>query len=313
MNVGVNKLTIRTRLILLVVFGALPPIGLALYEIFFAGSTILIRNIVGIVAATLLVVGIAWYGAELLVLRSIRALLDAANRVRGGDFSVRTRLPPGKGELNQLGAAFDAMAEALQQRDSELRQAVLELRAQATTDPLTLLSNRRQLGELLPRELMRARRKDGKVANGKVAVLMIDLDFFKRINDTFGHKAGDLVLSEVGQLLRAGIRGSDIACRYGGEEILLVLPDSALKVATERAESIRTTIKELRITHAGREIGPVTASIGVAIFPDHAEDAEALLRVSDGALYQAKHGGRDRVAVGLREDLATAMSSGAAR
>lgn len=300
MNVGVNKLTIRTRLILLVVFGALPPIGLALYEIFFAGSTILIRNIVGIVAATLLVVGIAWYGAELLVLRSIRALLDAANRVRGGDFSVRTRLPPGKGELNQLGAAFDAMAEALQQRDSELRQAVLELREQATTDPLTLLSNRRQLGELLPLELMRARRKDGKVA-----VLMIDLDFFKRINDTFGHKAGDLVLSEIGQLLRAGVRGSDIACRYGGEEILLVLPDSALKVATERAESIRTTIKELRITHAGREIGPVTASIGVAIFPDHAEDAEALLRAADEALYQAKHGGRDRVAVGLRDDPAT--------
>ena len=142
---------------------------------------------------------------------------------------------------------------------------------------------------------------------------MIDLDFFKRINDTFGHNAGDLVLCEVGQLLRASVRGSDIACRYGGEEMLLILPDTALKAATERAEGIRTKIRELRITHEGREIGPITASIGVAIFPDHAEDAEALLRVADGALYQAKHGGRDRVAVGLREDLATAMSSGAAQ
>ena len=108
------------------------------------------------------------------------------------------------------------------------------------------------------------------------------------------------MLSEVGRLLRAGVRGSDIACRYGGEEISLVLPDTALKVATERAESIRTKIKELRITHEGREIGPITVSIGVAIFPDHAEDPEALLRVADAALYAAKHAGRDRIAVGMR-------------
>jgi diguanylate cyclase (GGDEF)-like protein len=297
---ALNKLTIRTRLILLVLFGALPPIGLALHDLVFDESTLFLRNIFGIVAATLLVVGIAWYGAEILVLRSIRALLDAANRVRGGDFSVRTRLPPGKGELNQLGAAFDAMAEALQQRDTELRQAVLELHARATTDSLTHLCNRRQLVELLPRELIRARRK-----NSKVAALMIDLDFFKRINDTFGHNGGDLVLCEVGQLLRASVRGSDIACRYGGEEMLLILPDTALKAATERAEGIRTKIRELQMTHEGREVGPITASIGVAIFPDHAEDAEVLLRVADGALYHAKHGGRDRVAVGLRDDPAT--------
>ena len=212
-------------------------------------------EIAGFLVAIVLVAAVAWYGAKALFLRRIRALLDAADRVRGGDFSVRVHLPPGKGELNRLAAAFDEMAEALQQRDAELRHAVLELHSQATTDPLTRLSNRRHLSELLPRELVRARRKDGKVANGKVAVLMIDLDFFKKINDTFGHKAGDLVLTEVGQLLRAGIRGSDIACRYGGEEISLVLSDTALKVATERAESIRMKIKELQITHEGRVIG----------------------------------------------------------
>ena len=300
-----DKLTIRTQLVLLVLFGALPPIGLALYDVVFADSTIFVRNLTGILAATVLVVGIACYGAEVLVLRRIRALLNAANRVRGGDFSVRIRLAPGKGELSQLGAAFDAMAETLQQRDTELRQAMLELHAQATTDPLTRLSNRRQLGELLPRELIRARRRDGKVVNGKVAVLMIDLDFFKRVNDTFGHKAGDLVLSEVGRLLRSGIRGSDIACRYGGEEIALVLPDTALKVAMERAESIRTKISELRFNHEGRNIGPVTASIGVAIFPDHADGAEAVLRAADEALYRAKRDGRDRVAVAIRSDSAT--------
>jgi diguanylate cyclase (GGDEF)-like protein len=213
------------------------------------------------------------------------------------NFSVRIHPTPGKSELSQLGAAFDAMAQALQQRDSELRQAVLELHAQANTDSLTQLHNRRQLVELLPRELVRARRK-----SARVAALMIDLDFFKKINDTYGHKAGDLVLSEVGQLLRAGVRASDIACRYGGEEMLLILPDTALKAATDRAEGIRMKIKELRITHEGREIVPITASIGVSIFPDHADDSDALLRVADDALYHAKNGGRDRVAVGMRGD-----------
>ena len=126
--------------------------------------------------AIVLVAVVAWYSAIAFLLKRIRALLDAANRVRGGDFSVRINPPPGKGELSQLAAAFDAMAHALQQRDTELRHAVLELHSQATTDPLTRLSNRRHLDELLPRELMRARRRDGMVANGKVAVLIIDLD-----------------------------------------------------------------------------------------------------------------------------------------
>ena len=263
----------------------------------------------GIVVLLIVVAIAAWYGAEAFLFRRIRALLKAANSVRAGDFSVRIGTAPDKGELSQLGAAFDEMAAALQHRDTELRQALLELHSQATTDPLTRLSNRRQLGELLPRELIRARRKDGKVSNGKVAVLMIDLDFFKKINDTFGHEAGDLVLSEVGQLLRTLIRGSDIACRYGGEEIALILPDTTLKVATERAEVIRTRIRDLQFTHEGRELGQVTASIGVAIFPDHADNAEQLLRTADEALYQAKHSGRDRVAVAQRGATAAVIPS----
>jgi len=249
----------------------------------------------GIVALILLAGAVAWFGAEAVARRRIKTLLDASNRVRSGDFTVRLRVPAGKGELSQLGAAFDDMAEALQKRDTELREALLELHAQASTDPLTRLSNRRELRERLPREVLRAQHRCGKVA-----ALMIDLDLFKNINDTYGHNAGDLVLSEVGKLLRGGIRASDIACRYGGEEILIILPDTAVKVATERAESIRKSIKQLRIVSEGREIGPVTVSIGVAIFPEHAEDAEALLRAADDALYQAKHGGRDRVAIGQR-------------
>ena len=258
--------------------------------------------IAGIVVLILLIGIAAWHGAEARVLGRIRTLLNAAIRVRAGDFSVRIGLPTGKDELSQLAAAFDAMAEAVQQRDKELREALLELHAQASTDPLTRLYNRRHLGELLPRELIRARRKSGVVTSGKVAALMIDVDYFKRINDSFGHSAGDLVLSEVGRLLRESVRASDIACRYGGEEIAVILPDTALKVAAERAECIRTSIRDMRIAHEGREIGPVTVSIGVAMFPDHAEDAEGLLRAADDALYQAKRDGRDRVAIGGRKD-----------
>ncbi|HZM43286.1 MAG TPA: GGDEF domain-containing protein [Burkholderiales bacterium] len=301
-----EKLTIRAQLVLLVLLGTVPALGVVLYAAVFADSGIFTANIAGIAVATLVAAGIAWFGAEILVLRRIRALLDAANRVRGGDFSVRIRLPAGKGELSRLGAAFDSMAETLQQRDTELRNAMLELHAQATTDPLTRLANRRHLNELLPLELMRARRGDGKVASGKLAALLIDLDFFKKINDTFGHEAGDVVLSEVGKLLRALVRASDIACRYGGEEIALILPETTLKVASERAENIRAKISGLRLVHEGSTIGPVTASIGVAIFPDHANDAESLLRAADAALYRAKRDGRNRIAVASPDDSVTA-------
>jgi len=300
-----EKLTIRTQLVLLVLLCTVPALGVALYIAPFADSGLFASNIAAIAAATLLAAAIAWWGVELLILRRIRGLLDAANRVRGGDFSVRTYLSHGKGEISQLGAAFDAMAETLQQRDTELRNAMLELHAQATTDPLTRLSNRRQLSELLPREVMRARRADGKMGNGKLAALLIDLDHFKKINDTFGHKAGDLVLEEVGRLLRALVRGSDIACRYGGEEIALILPETPLKTAIERADTIRAKISGLRLVHEERAIGAVTASIGVAIFPDHANDGEALLRAADAALYRAKDAGRDRVVVASQDDSAT--------
>ena len=300
-----EKLTIRSQLVLLVLLGTVPALGVALYAVLFADSRNLVANVAGIAAATLVAVAIAWFGVEILVLRRIRALLAAANRVRNGDFSVRTHLQAGKGELSQLGAAFDSMAETLQHRDTELRDAMLEMHAQATTDPLTRLANRRYLGELLPREVMRARRSDGKVTSGRLAALLIDLDFFKKVNDTHGHEAGDLVLSEVGKLLRALVRASDIACRYGGEEIVLILPDTTLKAATDRAESIRMKIGGLRFTHEGTSIGPVTASIGVAIFPDHASDAEELLRAADAALYRAKRDGRNRVAVAAPGDSVT--------
>ena len=166
------------------------------------------------------------------------------------------------------------------------------LRNQSIRDPLTGLFNRRYMEETLERELRRARR-----GGRPMGVLMMDLDRFKMINDTHGHDAGDAFLRELGELLRFGLRREDIPCRHGGEEFVVVLPDASLDDARRRAEQIREGIKKMRVAHQGRTIGPLTASIGVAAFPDHGLDGETLLRAADTALYRAKHEGRDRVIV----------------
>jgi len=106
------------------------------------------------------------------------------------------------------------------------------------------------------------------------------------------------VLMELGELLRGHIRASDVACRYGGEEFALVLPDASLEGAREKAEAVRASVKKLELKYRDKPVGPITASLGVALFPDHAEDADALMRAADEALYQAKGAGRDRVVIG---------------
>ena len=243
--------------------------------------------------ATVLLLIAAWYGAEIFVLRKTRVLLAATSRVRRGDLTARTGLHRDGEELSQIGAAFDEMTHALEQRDVELKRALQDLQEQAITDPLTGLLNRRYLREYLPRELTRARRN-----GASLAVIMIDIDLFKRVNDTFGHEAGDFVLREFGALLGSHIRGSDVACRFGGEEFVLVLPDASLEGAREKAESFRASVKKLDLQYRNEPIGRITASFGVALFPAHAEDADSLIRAADEALYQAKNAGRDRVVAG---------------
>jgi diguanylate cyclase (GGDEF)-like protein len=265
-------------------------VSLPLSVIFADANRALTRNLVGIVVATLLLVLGAWYGTELFVLRSIRSLLYAARRVRSGDLGARTRLLQGNDELSQVGQAFDEMAETLQRRDVELRKAVQELKEQALTDPLTGLYNRRYLRDVLARELLRAKRR-----NGSLAAVMVDVDHFKRINDSLGHEAGDMVLKELSALLRRCVRGSDTVCRYGGEEFALLLPDATLEGAQHKAEEIRAAVKALDLRFHGKRIGVLSASFGVALFPNHAADAEPLLGRADEALYHAKGAGRDRV------------------
>ena len=167
-----------------------------------------------------------------------------------------------------------------------------ELRAEAIHDPLTGLFNRRYLEETLPRELHRAQR-----AHSPLCVAMLDLDNFKRFNDTYGHDAGDSLLRELGRLLLGKLRKSDISCRYGGEEFVLVLPDSSAADAKQRMEQIRGQIKELKIPHGEQVLSAITVSAGVAQAEDPTANPSELLRAADTALYAAKNAGRDRVIV----------------
>lgn len=167
-----------------------------------------------------------------------------------------------------------------------------KLREQAIHDPLTGLFNRRYLEEILSRELHRARR-----GNSPLCVAMLDLDNFKQFNDTFGHDAGDSLLRDLGQVLREKLRKSDISCRYGGDEFVLVLPDSSLADTQQRVEQIGALVKELQIRHGRPRLDTMTVSVGVAEAPGHGSTAPEILHAADNALYAAKQAGRDRVLV----------------
>lgn len=166
------------------------------------------------------------------------------------------------------------------------------LRNQAIRDPLTGLFNRRYMEETLERELRRAERR-----KAPLGVIMLDLDHFKRFNDTFGHAAGDIILREIGTFLQAHIRVEDIACRYGGEEFLIIFPEASLDDTLKRAEQLREGIKQLQVHYRDQMLGVVTVSLGVAAFPTHGSTSEAIMKAADAALYRAKAEGRDRVVV----------------
>ncbi|MGH8213665.1 MAG: sensor domain-containing diguanylate cyclase [Rhodanobacteraceae bacterium] len=166
------------------------------------------------------------------------------------------------------------------------------LREQSIRDPLTGLFNRRYLEASLPRELTRAERR-----KGQFALLMLDLDHFKRYNDRHGHDAGDALLAQFGALLGQLCRGEDIPCRYGGEEFTVVLVDIDALHARERAEAIRLATSKLELRHRGQRLPAPSVSIGLAIYPNDGTTPEELKRVADQALYRAKREGRDRVVV----------------
>ena len=194
------------------------------------------------------------------------------------------------GEMDRIEARATRLTETLKLALSNLRLRE-SLREQATRDSLTGLYNRRYFDEALSTELARARRE-----RRPVALAMLDIDHFKRFNDTWGHEAGDEVLRAVARTLAAKARGYDIACRYGGEELALLLPGCRLADAVPKLEAIREAMRGLKVVVGDRALPPVTVSVGVAETTDAA--ADVLLRRADEALYEAKRRGRDRVCVG---------------
>jgi diguanylate cyclase (GGDEF)-like protein/PAS domain S-box-containing protein len=166
------------------------------------------------------------------------------------------------------------------------------LRAQAVRDPLTGLFNRRYMEETLEREVRRAIRY-----RRSLGVIMLDIDHFKQFNDTFSYAAGDTLLRELGKTLKENLRADDVTCRYGGEEFILILPESSLDDTTRRAEQLRQACRAMQVTHRGEPLGLVTISLGVAAYPEHGQTTEDLLRAVDTALHNAKSGGRDQVMI----------------
>jgi diguanylate cyclase (GGDEF)-like protein len=188
---------------------------------------------------------------------------------------------------------FSPARLALIQQSGEyaaLRLANLRLREklhdQSIRDPLTGLYNRRFLEAALEQELHRSSRH-----HTGLGVIMADIDKFKSFNDSFGHNAGDIVLKEIGALFRRSVRTEDIVCRYGGEEFLMVLPDTTLESVRERTEVMRDAIEKLELQHAGHALGKVTASFGISFSQDGVLTPDILLRYADEALYESKRRG----------------------
>jgi len=204
-----------------------------------------------------------------------------------------------------IGCPHEAARKIVEDRIEGIRQLIqltavalasLEMRKkmenQSIRDGLTGLFNRHFLEIALERELARAVRR-----KGSLAVLMIDVDHFKKLNDQFGHSAGDAVLKEVAHTFSTCVRTEDLVCRYGGEEFTIILPDITLEATFNRAEVIRKTIANLRTELHNDLYSSVTISIGAAIFPKDGQSSELLLRHADAALYRAKREGRNRVAM----------------
>ncbi len=197
----------------------------------------------------------------------------------------------------EVGLKFDENQQLLITAFAELTALALanvrlreNLRYQSIRDPLTGLYNRRYLEDFLFKQLHQAER-----TKASFAILMLDLDHFKKINDTFGHDAGDLVLKELGQILNSDIRLGDIAARYGGEEFVLLLYDIDAQAAKMKAENLRSAISNLQVKYGAQPVGQITASIGISVYPDDAKSPAEVIEAADKALYQAKNKGRNKV------------------
>jgi diguanylate cyclase (GGDEF)-like protein len=182
-------------------------------------------------------------------------------------------------------AASEQLAQAL--ANLKLRENLRDL---SVRDPLTGLFNRRYLAESLGREMARSKRR-----GLPLTVMMMDLDHFKAFNDNYGHSAGDAVLVAFSRLLHNNFRSEDIACRLGGEEFVMIMPEMDRAVAQRRADAMLDATTAIQLVHEGRELPPITVSIGLAIFPEDGETPDEMMRLADEAVYKAKAQGRNCV------------------
>lgn len=231
-------------------------------------------GIVSIAAAFLVSVLLAYFFIRNVVV-PLQVIEKGAEKFGEGDFRYRLNFES-RNELGKLALTFNSMADKLEEI--------------ATRDSLTGLLNKKEILRILAAELTRARRHATSVS-----VMMLDLDYFKSINDTYGHQAGDAVLVTAAELFEKHVRGIDYVGRYGGEEILIVLPATTETESVEIAERIRRSLASTAIAVNDFEQINLTVSIGIAIFPTDGEDESTLLSHADQALYQAKGAGRNQV------------------
>jgi len=239
-----------------------------------------LRNVTALIVASLFAaVGALGYFLGLLIVRPLDRLTQGAAKVAAGDLEVDLPVVTG-GEVGYLTSVFNNMV-------ARLRETHRELERLSATDPLTGLFNRRRMMEALDHEVRRSRR-----LKHTFAVLMADVDHFKRYNDANGHPAGDAVLKKVAAILRETTRDVDVVARYGGEEFFVLMPETEGSGAADVADRVRDRLAAEKLPG-----GSVTLSFGVAEFPAHGDIGETLIAIADAALYQAKREGRNRVVV----------------
>ena len=242
-----------------------------------------LRNQTAVMVSTLLLgIGFIAYVLGIAIVRPLDRLTIGATQVAGGDLDVDLPVVT-RGELGSLTRVFNDMV-------ARLRHGREELERLSVTDGLTGLYNRNHLMETITKEVARSDRQEEPFA-----AMMIDLDHFKKYNDTYGHLGGDEILVKMSAIFNDCIREVDYVARYGGEEFLILLPQTDLEGGVEVAERIRNRLADTKLDDEKKKVG-ITLSIGVAEFPQHGDTAEAIMAAADAALYLAKRRGRNRVA-----------------
>ncbi len=254
-------------------------IGIPRETAFAHADKTLSRNLAGLGLVWALALAAAWAGCDVFLLRRVNAIVAATRRLSAGDLAARTGLPSDDSELGQLAKAFDEMATSLQRQTAAVAH-------QATHDLLTQLPNRALLHDHLEQAVKLAQREQTTVA-----LLMLDINLFKEINDTLSHRNGDLLLQQVGPRLRRALRDSDLIARLGGDEFAVLLPGTDAEQAAVVAQKVLDVFQEpFELGDATVSVG---AGIGIAVYPVHGNSADQIMQRADVAMYVAKEAGNE--------------------